>query len=142
MVVDTDEGFRPDTTLASPGRLRPAFTRHGTITAASSSQISAGAAELVVVSRGYAGNGLNVFAATEGTGSSGEPDHYLHFKPADAPEAGCRSGVSISSRSTRPSVPWWCSPCATWTSTRKSAIPTEVRSLRGIRQAPPEPASW
>src|SRR5690606_30707409 len=46
-VVDTDEGVRGETTTESLGGLRPAFAKDGTITAASSSQISAGAAAAV-----------------------------------------------------------------------------------------------
>lgn len=72
LVVDTDEGIRPDTTLESLGKLRPAFAREGTITAGNSSQISDGAAALVVVSRGYAEqHGLHVLATIEGSGSTG-----------------------------------------------------------------------
>lgn len=67
------------------GKLRPAFDRYGTITAGNSSQISDGAATLVVVSRAYAEqHGLHVLATIEGSGSIGGPDHYLHSKPADA----------------------------------------------------------
>ncbi|MBV7293013.1 acetyl-CoA C-acetyltransferase [Corynebacterium sp. TAE3-ERU16] len=85
LVVDTDEGIRPDTTLESLGKLRPAFARDGTITAGNSSQISDGAAALVVVSRGYAEqHGLHVLATIEGSGSTGGPDHHLHSKPSDA----------------------------------------------------------
>ncbi|MEZ2122258.1 MULTISPECIES: acetyl-CoA C-acetyltransferase [unclassified Corynebacterium] len=85
LVVESDEGIRADTTMESLGKLRPAFNREGTITAGNSSQISDGAAALVVVSREYAQrNGLEILATIEGQGSTGGPDHYLHSKPADA----------------------------------------------------------
>src|SRR5699024_8583325 len=51
VVFDTDEGVRGDTTAESLGRLRPAFAKDGTITAGSASQISDGAAAVVVMSK-------------------------------------------------------------------------------------------
>ena len=47
---DQDEGPRPDTCLESLARLRPVFQKEGTVTAGNSSQISDGAAALVVMS--------------------------------------------------------------------------------------------
>ena len=49
-VVDTDEGPRRDTTLDGLGRLKPAFATDGTSTAGNSSQMSDGAAFVLVVS--------------------------------------------------------------------------------------------
>src|SRR5438309_2331290 len=51
IVVDTDEGVRPGTTPESLGKLRPAFSKDGTITAGNASQISDGACALIVSSR-------------------------------------------------------------------------------------------
>lgn len=48
-IVDQDEGPRPETTLAALAKLRPAFSPSGTATAGNASQISDGAAALVVV---------------------------------------------------------------------------------------------
>jgi len=48
IVVSADEGVRGDTTAESLGKLRPAFDKNGTITAGSASQISDGAAAVVV----------------------------------------------------------------------------------------------
>ena len=48
LVVETDEGVRPETTVDSLGRLKPAFSRDGTVTAGNASQISDGAAAVVV----------------------------------------------------------------------------------------------
>ncbi|HRJ49524.1 MAG: thiolase family protein [Phycisphaeraceae bacterium] len=48
--VAADEGVRPDSTIDSVGKLRPAFTPDGSVTAANASQISDGAAALVVSS--------------------------------------------------------------------------------------------
>jgi acetyl-CoA C-acetyltransferase len=52
--VHTDEGVRGDTTAESLAALRPAFAAQGTITAASASQLSDGAAALVVMSKARA----------------------------------------------------------------------------------------
>ncbi|WP_338320674.1 acetyl-CoA C-acyltransferase, partial [Streptomyces lonarensis] len=54
LVVTEDEGIRPGTTVESLARLRPAFAADGTITAGSSSQISDGAAAVVVMSKARA----------------------------------------------------------------------------------------
>jgi acetyl-CoA C-acetyltransferase len=50
-IVDTDEGIRPDTTVESLAKLRPAFKKDGVLTAGNSSQISDGAAALIVASQ-------------------------------------------------------------------------------------------
>ncbi|MCP4415524.1 MAG: thiolase family protein [Chloroflexi bacterium] len=49
-LLDSDEGIRPDTTPESLARLRPAFTSDGILTAGNASQISDGAAALLVAS--------------------------------------------------------------------------------------------
>lgn len=49
-VIDTDEGIRPDSSAASLGKLRPAFNSDGILTAGNSSQISDGAAALILAS--------------------------------------------------------------------------------------------
>ncbi len=48
LIVDTDEGVRPGTTTESLGKLRPAFSKDGTITAGNASQISDGGAAVIV----------------------------------------------------------------------------------------------
>ncbi len=49
-VVDTDEYIRPDTSLATLAKLRPAFQKDGTVTAGNASGINDGAAALMVMS--------------------------------------------------------------------------------------------
>lgn len=49
--IAADEGIRPGTTAESLGKLRPAFDKEGVLTAGNSSQISDGAAALVVASQ-------------------------------------------------------------------------------------------
>jgi acetyl-CoA acyltransferase len=48
--IDADEGVRRDTSIEKLGALVPAFTEHGSVTAGTSSQISDGAAAVLVMS--------------------------------------------------------------------------------------------
>jgi acetyl-CoA C-acetyltransferase len=85
IVVDTDEGIRPDATAESLGRLRPAFAPDGTITAGTSSPISDGAAAVVVMSRTRADQlGLPWLAEIGAHGNVAGPDNSLHAQPANA----------------------------------------------------------
>jgi acetyl-CoA C-acetyltransferase len=85
VLVDSDEGIRPDTTAESLRRLRPAFTPDGTITAGSSSPISDGAAAVVVMSRSRAERlGLPWLAEIGAHGNVAGPDNSLHSQPANA----------------------------------------------------------
>jgi acetyl-CoA C-acetyltransferase len=87
----TDEGVRADTTAESLARLRPAFSSDGTITAGSASQISDGAAAVVVMSRAKAEElGLSWLAEIGAHGVVAGPDASLHEEPANAIEAACR----------------------------------------------------
>jgi acetyl-CoA C-acetyltransferase len=51
IIADIDEGVRPDTTIEKLARLKPAFKKDGIITAGNASQISDGAAAVVVMSK-------------------------------------------------------------------------------------------
>ncbi|WP_329035862.1 acetyl-CoA C-acetyltransferase [Streptomyces sp. NBC_01725] len=85
VVFDQDEGIRPETTVESLGRLRPAFTKDGTITAGSSSQISDGAAAVVVMSKAKALElGLEWIAEIGAHGNVAGPDNSLQSQPANA----------------------------------------------------------
>jgi acetyl-CoA C-acetyltransferase len=92
LVVDADEGIRPDTTVQSLGKLRPAFAADGTITAGSASPISDGAAAVVVMSRAKAEElGLTWLAEIGAQGMvAGPDDSSLHEQPANAIAAACR----------------------------------------------------
>ncbi|MFW5420074.1 acetyl-CoA C-acetyltransferase [Nocardiopsis sp. CNT-189] len=84
-VFATDEGVRPDTTEEGLARLRPAFAEGGTITAGSSSQISDGAAAVVVMSRARAEElGCTVLAEIGAHGNVAGPDNSLHSQPSNA----------------------------------------------------------
>jgi len=98
IVVDCDEGIRPDTTAEILGKLRPAFAADGTITAGSSSPISDGAAAVVVMSRAKAADlGLSWLAETGAYGMvAGPDDSSLHEQPANAVQAACRKeGIDV-----------------------------------------------
>jgi acetyl-CoA C-acetyltransferase len=85
LVVAKDEGIRSDTTEGSLAALRPAFTPEGTITAGNASQISDGAAAVVVMSRERADAlGLEPLAQIVAHGMSAERYAYLHTVPAIA----------------------------------------------------------
>jgi acetyl-CoA C-acetyltransferase len=81
-----DEGIRPDTTAESLAKLRPAFDKAGTITAGSSSQISDGAAAVVVMSKEKAEElGLSWIAEIGAHGNvAGPDDNSLLPQPANA----------------------------------------------------------
>jgi len=80
-----DEGIRADTTAESLGRLRPAFTKDGTITAGSASQISDGAAAVVVMSKATAEKlGLSWIAEIGAHGNVAGPDNSLQSQPSNA----------------------------------------------------------
>jgi acetyl-CoA C-acetyltransferase len=85
IVVSTDEGVRADTTSDLLAKLRPAFAPDGTITAGSSSQISDGAAAVVVMSRSKAEElGLSWIAEIGAHGVVAGPDASLQSQPANA----------------------------------------------------------
>ncbi|MFJ9556815.1 acetyl-CoA C-acetyltransferase [Nocardiopsis sp. NPDC101807] len=85
VVFSADEGVRPGTTAEGLGRLRPAFDSEGTITAGSSSQISDGAAAVVVMSRARAEElGVPVLAEIGAHGNVAGPDNSLHSQPSNA----------------------------------------------------------
>ncbi|MGB2756525.1 MAG: acetyl-CoA C-acetyltransferase [Acidimicrobiia bacterium] len=97
IVIDTDEGVRPGTTMESLGSLRPAFEKNGTITAGNASQISDGAAALIVTSKEHAESlGIAPLAELIGYGMVAGPDPSLLTQPARAiKQALERSGKSV-----------------------------------------------
>ena len=85
ITVSEDEGVRPGTTAASLARLRPAFSADGTVTAGSASQISDGAAAVVVMSRAKAEElGAPILAEIGAHGSVAGPDPSLLSQPSNA----------------------------------------------------------
>ncbi|WP_067975109.1 acetyl-CoA C-acetyltransferase [Mycolicibacter icosiumassiliensis] len=92
-----DEGIRANTTAESLGGLKPAFRSDGTITAGSSSQISDGAAAVVVMSKAKAQElGLDWLCEIGAHGVVAGPDSTLQSQPANAiKKAIAREGISI-----------------------------------------------
>ena len=85
ILVTEDEGVRPGTTVESLGKLKPAFAKDGTITAGNASQISDGAAAVVVMSAAKAAElGLTVLAEIGSHGVVAGPDNSLQSQPARA----------------------------------------------------------
>ncbi len=87
LVLKADEGIRPDTTVESLAGLRPAFAEGGTITAGNASQISDGAAAVIVTTRENAdAQGWPVLAVIGANGQTAGPDNSLQAQPARAIE--------------------------------------------------------
>lgn len=85
ITIDQDEGIRPDTTLESLGRLKPAFTPDGTTTAGNASQISDGGAAVIVADREAArAAGFPILAEIVAYGQVAGPDATLQERPAEA----------------------------------------------------------
>jgi len=85
VLVSTDEGVRPNTSIESLAGLRAAFVSDGTITAGNSSPLSDGASALVLASRRFAEeNGLEYLAVVGKPGQVAGPDNSLHSQPSHA----------------------------------------------------------
>ena len=96
--VTEDEGVRGDTTAEGMGKLRPAFSKDGIITAGSSSQISDGAAATLVMSAKKAQElGLTPLAEIRSHGWVAGPDNSLLSQPSNAAfKAMRREGIEPS----------------------------------------------
>ena len=94
----SDEGVRPDTTTDSLAKLRPAFAKDGTITAGSASQISDGAAAVVVMSQTKAEElGLTWLAEIGAHGNVAGPDNSLLAQPSNAIEHALgKEGLTVA----------------------------------------------
>jgi acetyl-CoA C-acetyltransferase len=97
IVFSVDEGVRAETTAASLGKLRPAFSKDGTITAGSASQISDGACAVVVMSKAKAEElGLTWLAEIGAHGNVAGPDNSLQSQPSNAIEhALAKEGLTV-----------------------------------------------
>jgi acetyl-CoA C-acetyltransferase len=90
VVVAHDDGIRADTTVQTLARLRPAFSGDGTLTAGNASQISDGAAAVVVMSRARAEDlGLTWVAEIGAHAVVAGPDSTLQSQPARAIAKAC-----------------------------------------------------
>jgi acetyl-CoA C-acetyltransferase len=95
VTIASDEGIRPDTSVESLARLKPAFHPDGTITAGSSSQISDGAAAVVVARKDLVeSRGLSWLAEIGPYGTVAGPDSSLQTQPSNAiRKAAARAGL-------------------------------------------------
>jgi acetyl-CoA C-acetyltransferase len=98
LLVTEDEGIRPGTTREALAKLKPAFGRDGTITAGTSSQISDGAAAVVVMSAEAAARaGATVLAEIGAHGNVAGPDNSLHSQPSNAiKQALGKAGLAVA----------------------------------------------
>jgi acetyl-CoA C-acetyltransferase len=98
LVVETDEGVRPGTTAESLAKLRPAFAPDGTITAGNASQISDGAAAVIVASPAMAERlGVTPLGQVVSYGQVAGPDPSLLSQPARATARSLdRAGLALS----------------------------------------------
>ncbi|GAA4605550.1 acetyl-CoA C-acetyltransferase [Actinoplanes octamycinicus] len=84
-VLDSDDGVRADTTVETLAKLRPAFASDGTITAGNASQLTDGAAALVLMSEAAAAaHGVTPLARVLASALVAGPDVRLHQQPSNA----------------------------------------------------------
>lgn len=87
-VIEHDDGVRAEATAESLGGLRAAFTPEGSVTAGNASQITDGAAAVIVVSEAAVERlGLKPIAKIEATAFVAGPGVQLHSQPANAIQA-------------------------------------------------------
>ena len=97
-IIDTDEHPRPTSTKEALGKLRPAFTPDGSVTAGNASGINDGSAATVVVSEEFAKeHGLKPLAYIRGYASAGVEPRIMGIGPVTAMQKAARNaGMSIS----------------------------------------------
>ena len=98
LTVKDDEGIRQDADLESMAHLSPAFTKNGTITAGNASQISDGAAAVIVTTMDKADElGVEPVAEILAHGQVAGPDTSLLHQPSNAINAALDSaGMKVS----------------------------------------------
>lgn len=96
-VLERDEGPRSDTSLEALAKLKPAFKEGGTVTAGNSSQMSDGAAAVLLMSRAKADRlGLKPMVRFVSFASAGVPPDYMGIGPVEAvPRALKYAGLSL-----------------------------------------------
>lgn len=96
-LFDRDESIRPDTTIETLAKLRPAFIEDGIVTAGNSPGLNDGAAALVLASRAYAeSHGHTPLARVVGYGQAAVEPRWLFAAPIYAiPKALERAGWTV-----------------------------------------------
>ena len=96
--IATDDGIRADASLAAMAALKPAFASDGTITAANASQLTDGAAAVILVSDAFAAkHGISGVAKVLAHSIVAGPDYSLNHQPANAIKAAAeKAGVKVA----------------------------------------------
>ncbi len=96
-VVEADEGPRRDASLEKMSKLRPAFTKEGSVTAGNSSTLNDGAAAVLVVSKQYAeAHGLKPLAKIKSIAVAGVPPRVMGIGPVPATKKALdRAGITL-----------------------------------------------
>jgi acetyl-CoA acyltransferase len=97
-VVEDDEGPRPETTLATLAKLRPVFAAKGSVTAGNASQMSDGAAAVLLMSEAALKRyGVQPIARFAGYAVAGVPPEIMGIGPVKAIPLACeRAGVRLA----------------------------------------------
>ncbi|WPZ17975.1 acetyl-CoA C-acetyltransferase [Geobacillus subterraneus] len=98
VVFTQDEGVRPDTNMETLAKLRPAFAANGTVTAGNASQMSDGAAAVMVMDREKAESlGLRPLGKFRSFAVAGVPPEVMGIGPVAAvPKALKLAGLELS----------------------------------------------
>ncbi|HEY2491800.1 MAG TPA: acetyl-CoA C-acyltransferase [Paenibacillus sp.] len=96
-IFDTDEGVRADTTVETLSKLKPAFKLGGSVTAGNTSQMSDGAAVVVIMSREKADElGLKPLATFRSFALAGVEPEMMGVGPVKAiPKALQMAGITL-----------------------------------------------
>ena len=98
ILVEHDEGVRPGTTVETLSKMRPAFDKDGTITAANASQLSDGASAVVLMSKAEAERrGVEPLGEFVSYGMVAGPDSasLLHQPSRAVMKAAERAGIAV-----------------------------------------------
>jgi acetyl-CoA C-acetyltransferase len=99
ILVETDEGVRPGTTMESLAGLKPAFDKEGTITAANASQISDGGSAVIMMSeKAVNARGVSPLGQVVSYGMVAGPDNasLLHQPSRAIQKALARAGKTVA----------------------------------------------
>lgn len=97
VLVDRDDGMRPQTTVEGLSKLKPAFKKGGTTTAGNSSQVTDGAAVVMMTRRSHAKKlGLKIHGRFVSFATAGVPPKVMGIGPAYAiPKALEKAGLKV-----------------------------------------------
>ncbi len=99
ILVEHDEGVRPGTTVEGLSKMRPAFDKEGTITAANASQLSDGGSAVILMSKAEAERrGVNPLGEFVSYGMVAGPDNasLLHQPSRAAMLAAEKAGIAVA----------------------------------------------